>query len=68
MYKMTKDRLFVSTHGGKPIGVRTLYAKIVGSRGPSGYDKVYGRFEGFYVKVNNRWKRLHNMYTRPYVK
>lgn len=51
------------------LGIRMMYAKIVPSpKSKSTYDRLFGRFVGFYIKDKRKWKKVYGEYSgRPYV-
>jgi hypothetical protein len=77
MYKRTDNTITIYYKKGKDwfelLGKRVLYAKIVKVKK---YDKMYGKFlgfyvhvVGFYVRVGGRYKQVHSGYgDKPYIR
>lgn len=69
MYKKTSTVIATVRYKERHIGARMVYAKIVSSSRGTPYDRMYGKFEGFYVKFNGRFRKLYEKYSgAPYIK
>jgi hypothetical protein len=69
MYKKTSIIHGSVSYKGRHIGARVIYAKIVSSPRGTPYDRMYGKFEGFYVKFKGRFRKLYEKYSgAPYIK